>query len=116
MKSVAVEGCEFNINDVSVLSLMTNSVKANGKKAFVSPMTIAVSNYTDGATIAEGTGVGLIYGSATKTKIENAPAILEGDKCTVILTGVHPVSGAPVEGIEVSVEISSAGQTEVVAE
>ena len=128
LKNIAIEGCQFSIEvggavigtgNVTVTSTASLNSKVNmggiTKGFYAGPMAISVAGYTD-ASIAGGSGVGVINPSAQKVTIDHLPVILEGDSGDVILTGTNPQSGAPVSGYTVKVKILTAGQTFVIGE
>lgn len=114
MKNIVVKGCDFSVDDipfngVSITSPASITNKCDGKASYSGDIVIAVTNWIDDG-IAQGTGVGTLSGSAKKTKIDDKNAVLEGDDCDVILSGVDPKSGSPVTGYSVKVKITGAGQ------
>lgn len=128
LKNIAIEGCQFSIEvggavigtgNVTVTSTASLNSKVNmggiTKGFYAGPMAISVAGYTD-ASIAGGSGVGVINPSAQKVTIDHLPVILEGDSGDVILTGTNPQSGAPVSGYTVKVKVLTAGQTFVIGE
>lgn len=113
MKYIVVKGCSFSLSvgtgTVNATSAASTKVKFGGKYAYLSPLTISVSNYTDDSSIFEGAGVGVITGSSSKVKIENRPAILEGDSVDVLVNGVASNGYTPTS-TTVTVKIQKAGQ------
>lgn len=128
LKNIAIEGCQFSIEvggavigtgNVTVTSTASLNSKVNiggiAKGFYAGPLAISVAGYTD-ASIAGGSGVGVINPSAQKVTVDHLPVILEGDSGDVVLTGTNPQSGAPVSGYTVKVKILTAGQTFVIGE
>ena len=128
LKNVVVEECQFEISvggavigsgNVSISSAASINTKVivgvQKKGVYAGAMSISVSNYAD-ASIAQGTGAGVITPSATKTKVDNQPVVLEGDSGEVVLSGVIPGTTTAVTGYTVTVKINSAGQSTVKAE
>jgi hypothetical protein len=128
LKNIAVKDFQYNINvggavigsgNLSVNTPVSTNAKVivgvDKKGIYAGSLNITVSNYAD-INISQGTGVGVINPSATKTKVDNQFVVLEGDSGDVVLSGVHPQSGSPVSGYTVNVKIISAGQTVVKAE
>lgn len=116
MNYVVVEGCQFGFNlgvgQVSVTSTPSDKVKCDGKKAYLEKIEFNVANYVGGAitTPIAASGSGTINGTAQKIKIEEKPAILQGDNVQITLSGMS--GSTTVSQVDI-VTIIAAGQTKV---
>lgn len=125
LKNIAVDGCELELSvgtgDITIIGgQTTDNIKCDGKAAYTS-LAFMVSNFTGGdITVAKsGSGGGSIDASATKVKIMNCPAFLEGDKTNVpiVITGQKPSGTSTVVATcNVTVSIKKAGQDKVKGE
>lgn len=103
------------LSDFKVDTRPSDKVSFDGKKAYKGTITVNISKYSRGVLV-NGTATATITGSSTKMKIENEPALLEGDKSLVItILGQNAVTGTPEQGTNILI-IDSAGQTKVKAE
>ena len=101
--------------DYKITTQPSVKVLCDGKKAYKGTITINVSNYADG-TLVNGSTTATITGSSTKMKIENEPALLEGDQSsTLTILGQNAMTGLPASAQNILI-IESAGQTKVKAE
>lgn len=121
-KKIVVSGCELKpvspaTGEVVVTSVASTKHKINGKGVFFKEISFTVSLSNGGGAITDGNGAGggkitASYDAITDT--ENG-VLLEGDSVDGIeITGTaggQPVEPAPT----ISVEIKSAGQSDVFA-
>lgn len=111
LKYIAVQGCTLDCPQAQITTPPKTKVKCGSKNAYAGQLTINISGYAgQGITDGNGSGSAILSGSATKVKIENEYAVLEGDKVDVPVTGT--ASGTPVP-VTVTVTITAAGQTNV---
>jgi hypothetical protein len=91
MAYIAIKDCELKLSKGSAKSLKittnpSNKVKVNNKGCYFGTITIAVSGFTSSIiTDGNGTGIGILRGTAKHCKIEKQSAVLEGDKSTTII-------------------------------
>lgn len=113
-KYIAVQGCTLECTPVATAQIATSpstTTKADGKACYRGSLTITVTNAT-AVTDGNGAGTGVITGSAQEVRIDGQPAVLEGDKVQITVSGT--ADGNPASGT-VIVKISQAGQTYVSA-
>lgn len=94
-------------------SVLSNSVKSGENKAYF-VLSFYVTGFTDGASIVNGYGPGVIMGSTTKCKGNGNSFVLEIDTTTMIITYPNP----PPPGnlgtlVDVVVEVDNPGQSVV---
>lgn len=111
---VAVQGCALGFSagsgSVTVTSVPSPRVKADGKGVFSGGLDFMVSGYS-APGISGGTGAGTVPAGARKTKADGAPVVLAGDSVTVPVSG-STQSGSPVT-VQVTVKVQDAGQSKV---
>ena len=113
-KYIAVQGCTLECTPAAtaqITSSPSTTTKVDGKACYRGPLTINVTKAT-AVTDGNGTGTGVIIGSAQEVRIDGQPAVLEGDEVQITVSGTS--SGNPASGV-VTVKISQAGQTYVSA-
>jgi hypothetical protein len=90
----------------NILSVIANKVKCSAHSVYTT-LAFTVSGYF-GGPVSNGTGAGLIVGSATKVKAEGAAVVLENDSVLVTISdGSHTTTD--------TVYVSVAGQLKVKA-
>ena len=115
MKAVAVLGCVLQVESPSsgvanITSTPDNDVSVDGKNAYFGTINISVSGAsTTGAT--GGSGTGTLTGTSKNCTNHGKPAILEGDTCTISVTGTSTVYPYPSVTWPLIVKISNASQT-----
>lgn len=93
-----------------IISPPSSNVKANGQGCYSGTISISISNYSGGPSVAaQGTGVGTLDGTGNNVLIDGKPAVLLNDQTTITVSGVNG-SGVPASE-SVTVIVSNAGQT-----
>lgn len=113
-KYIIVQGCTLECTPAATAQIATSpstTTKADGKACYRGSLTINVTKAT-AVTDGNGAGTGVITGSAQEVRIDGQPAVLEGDKIQITVSGTS--GGNPASGT-VIVKISQAGQTYVSA-
>lgn len=124
-KNIAVDGCELTDitggGDVSIESNPSDKVKADGKGIYFGAVSVKVENsYGPSGAITDGngTGTGTITGTGSFVKSGGQNALLEGDTATIQVSGTATPPGGsptPVGPVPVTVKVTNAGQSIVVA-
>lgn len=123
-KNIAVDGCELEDTtgggDVSIESDPSDKVKADGKGIYFGAVAVKVENSNGGGSIGDGNGAGAgtITGTGSAVTSGGQNALLEGDTATIQVFGTTTPPGGsptPVGPIPVTVKVTSAGQSVVVA-
>lgn len=113
---IAVEGMQLeflNPSEAGTFTMITPAsvkVKASSKGVYKNNATVQVTNYTNGATINNGTGVGNFIATSTKVKADGALVLRKGDLASI--TGTYPNPSPPPATLPFSttVRIKDAGQ------
>lgn len=119
-KYIAVQGCSFSIDEkdatllCSVTSIPSTKVKIDNKGVYSGSISVTVTGWTD-EVMELGTGIGVINSSANKISVENKKVLLEGDFCTIAITGVSLKTQSTIT-VDYELKISSAGQNIVKGE
>ena len=124
-KNIAVDGCELEDvtggGDVEITSSPSAKVKADGKGIFFGAVSVKVENsYGPGGAITDGNGkgTGTITGTGSFVTSGGQNSLLEGDTATIQVTGTTTPPGSsavPVGPVPVTVKVTKAGQSVVVA-
>lgn len=124
-KNIAVDGCQLEDStgggDVSIESDPSDKVKADGKGIYFGAVSVKVENsYGPNGAITDGNGAGTgtITGTGSAIKSGGQNALLEGDTATIQVSGTTTPPGGsptPVGPVSVTVKVTSAGQSVVVA-
>lgn len=113
MAYIAVQGCILETSPgtgvVTVTSVPATDVFVDNKGCYFGQLAFAVSAYSNPTTgIMQGAGAGAIPGTGIHCQNSGQNAVLEGDKVTLVVTGVR---GNRTATESVTVTVKSANQT-----